>query len=81
MPLIVNAQIRTVLPTADENAICLGLQLVGLEASQEGRETLTRIAQVVEYYHQINEGILSENDPESWPTHQPACGYESTFPS
>lgn len=55
MPLIINAQIRTILPTADENAVCIGLQLVGLEASQEGRETLTRIAQVVETYFQMNE--------------------------
>jgi len=78
MPLVINAQIRTALPTADENAVCLGLQLVGLEASQEGRETLTRIAQVVEHYHQINEGLLPEEAPESWPIHHPDTVREST---
>ncbi|MFC1762634.1 flagellar brake protein [Planctomycetota bacterium] len=57
-PLMFNAQIRTVLPTADDSAVCLGLQLVGLEASAEGRETLSRIAEVVDTYHQINQGEL-----------------------
>ena len=53
-PLVINAQIRTLIPTADESAVCLGLQLVGLEASAEGRETLTRVVHVVEQYHQMN---------------------------
>ncbi len=81
MPLVINAQIRTVLPTADEDSLCLGLQLVGLEASQEGRETLMRIAQVVEHYHQINEGVLPADAPESWPMHHSDTLRESTVSS
>jgi c-di-GMP-binding flagellar brake protein YcgR len=59
-PITFNAQIRNVLPTADDQAVCLGLQMVGLEASSEGRQTIARIASIVEHYHQINEqgGVL-----------------------
>lgn len=59
-PIMFNAQIRNLLPTADDQAVCLGLQMVGLEASREGRETIARIASIVEHYHQVNEqgGIL-----------------------
>jgi hypothetical protein len=55
-PLTVSAQIRNVLPTADGSTLCLGLQLVGLEASLEGRQTLSRIASVVDQYYRMNQG-------------------------
>jgi len=55
MPLMFNAQIRNVLPTADHQGLCLGLQIVGLEASDEGRQTLSRLAAVVDRYYQINQ--------------------------
>lgn len=54
-PIIFNAQIRNLLPTADDQAVCLGLQVVGLEASPEGRQTIARIASIVDQYYQINE--------------------------
>ena len=54
-PIMFNAQIRSLLPTADNQAVCLGLQVVGLEASSEGRQIIGRIASIVEQYHQINE--------------------------
>ena len=53
-PLMFNAQIRTTLPTADENNICLGLQIVGLEASPQGRKILQRLVEVVERYYQLS---------------------------
>ncbi|MHC4635202.1 MAG: PilZ domain-containing protein [Planctomycetota bacterium] len=53
-PLMFNAQIKTVLPTADGTGICYGLQMVGLEASPEGRLVLARLAGIVEQYHQMN---------------------------
>ena len=52
-PLRLNAQIRNILPTADEGYICLGLQMVGLEADEKGRELLKRLCDVVEYYYQL----------------------------
>ena len=55
MPLMFNVQVRSVLPTADHTGLCLGLQIVGLEASEEGRQVLNRLAKVVECYHQINQ--------------------------
>lgn len=54
-PLVFNAQIRNILPTADHSALCLGLQIVGLEASEEGRQVLARIATVVEHYYDLNQ--------------------------
>jgi len=54
-PLILNAQIRNILPTTDEKNASLGLQFVGLEASSEGREVLNRLIGIVERYYQINQ--------------------------
>jgi len=65
-PLVFNAQIRNILPTADNAALCLGLQIVGLEASAEGKETLVRIAEVVDKYYQMNQA--GQADEMSQPT-------------
>lgn len=54
MPLMFNAQIRSILPTADDKSIYLGLQIVGLESSREGRQVLSRIVSVVERYYRMN---------------------------
>ena len=54
-PLMFSAQIRNVLPTADRTGLCIGLQIVGLEASEEGREVLGRLTKVVEHYHKVNQ--------------------------
>jgi hypothetical protein len=54
MPLMFNAQIRSILPTADNKSIYLGLQIVGLESSREGRQVLSRIVSVVERYYRMN---------------------------
>jgi hypothetical protein len=64
-PLMFNAQIRNVLPTADHTGLCVGLQIVGLEASEEGRGVLSRLATVVEHYHKVNQmsGVPSEPQP------------------
>ncbi|MEN6425816.1 MAG: PilZ domain-containing protein [Phycisphaerales bacterium] len=63
-PLMFNAQIRNVLPTADHSGLCIGLQIVGLEASEEGREMLSRLAGVVDHYHKINQANGVEEVPE-----------------
>lgn len=54
-PLILDAQIRNILPTADGNNLCIGVQMVGLEASPEGRQTLQQLCNVVEHYYQISQ--------------------------
>ncbi len=64
-PLMCNAQIRSILPTADNKSIYLGLQIVGLEASPEGREVLSRLVGVVERYHQINQSSARQQDMQS----------------
>ena len=54
-PLMFNAQIRSILPTADGKRICLGLQMVGLEASPEGRLIIQRLCSVVDQYQQLSQ--------------------------
>jgi len=61
-PLMFNAQIRNILPTADSSTTCLGMQIVGLEASAEGRETLQRLSSIVEQYYQLNETNARQQD-------------------
>ena len=76
-PLTFNAQIRNILPTADGSALCMGLQLVGLEASREGRETLSRIAGIVDQYYRMNDTLgpdlapCMEGDPDTLSSPQP----------
>jgi len=64
-PLMFNAQIRTILPTADDKNLCLGLQIVGLEASPEGRQILSRITEIVERYYRINQSGAKQQDMQS----------------
>lgn len=61
-PLMFNAQIRNVMPTEDNESIYLGLQIVGLEASQEGRRVLARLVGVVERYYQINQSSAKQQE-------------------
>jgi len=62
IPLMFDAQIRNILPTADAKSICLGLQIVGLEASPEGRQILQRLCNVVEQYYKINQSDARQQD-------------------
>jgi hypothetical protein len=62
IPLMFDAQIRNLLPTADDKSICIGLQIVGLEASPEGRQTLQRLCNIVEQYYQINQSNAKQQD-------------------
>lgn len=75
MPLMFNAQIRNVLPTADHQGLSLGLQIVGLEASDEGRQTLARLAAVVDRYYQMNQsdGRPPNGEPMSTVETDPRC--------
>lgn len=61
-PLMLNAQVRNILPTVNGKSICLGLQIVGLEASAEGRQVLARLVGVVERYYQINQSGAKQHD-------------------
>lgn len=62
MPVMISAQIRNILPTSDGNGASLGLQIVGLEASPEGREVLARLIDIVEKYYQINQSGARQQD-------------------
>ena len=53
-PISFTAMIRTVLPTANRRHLTLGLEIIGLEASPEGRLILSRLASVVEQYDKLN---------------------------
>lgn len=66
-PIVLNTQVRNVLPTADGKGISIGLQFVGLEASPEGRRLLTRLASIVERYYQINQSGAKQQDARPLP--------------
>ena len=61
-PMIFNAQVENILPTADTRNICLGMRMVGLEASPEGRLILSRLVNIIEEYDQMNN---LPNDPQN----------------
>ena len=61
-PLTFNAQIRSISPTADGKSVCFGLQMVGLEASTEGRLVLHRLCNVVAQYYQISQSSARQQD-------------------
>ncbi len=63
-PLVISAQIRNILPTADGKSASLGLQIVGLEASPEGHEVLARLIGIVEQYYQINQSGARQRDAQ-----------------
>ena len=63
-PLTFSAQIRSALPTADGQGVSLGLQIVGLEASPEGHQVLTRLIAVVGRYYQINQSGARQLDKQ-----------------
>ena len=81
-PLMFNAQIRHIMPSEDNKSIYLGLQIVGLEASPEGRQVLSRIAGVVERYYQLNLSSAKQLDPPAagirTPIHNPAINESSS---
>lgn len=54
-PIVFSSQIRNILPTADGHSASLGLQIVGLEASPEGREVLSKLTSIVEQYYKMNQ--------------------------
>ncbi len=60
IPLLLSAQIRNVLPRAGGGSIYLGLQLVGLEASHEGQEILTRLVSIIERYRSMNDAETAD---------------------
>jgi len=60
--LTFGAQVRSILPTADDKYVCFGLQTVGLEASAEGRLILQRLCNIAERYHQINQSSARQQD-------------------
>jgi len=52
-PITIQGLVRYTAPTADEKNICFGFQLVGLEATKQGRATLAKLVEAVEYFYNI----------------------------
>ncbi len=61
-PLRFNAYVRNVWRNADEGNVLVGLEMVGLEASPEGRLILQRLCDVVEQYRQLNKAGLKQKN-------------------
>lgn len=60
-PIMFNARIKNISSTADGHNLSLGLEMVGLEASPEGRLILQRLCNVVEQYQKINQSNMEHN--------------------
>ncbi|HUV41990.1 MAG TPA: PilZ domain-containing protein [Sedimentisphaerales bacterium] len=61
-PLELDAQVRNILPTADQKNICIGLQIVALEANSA---VLRRLCGAVEQYFQQVNSIKNGNKQEA----------------
>jgi c-di-GMP-binding flagellar brake protein YcgR len=63
-PVQIEAQVRHIAPTADGTHLCLGMQIIGLEATIEGREMLRRMCDVVKAYFAMNQraGVTQPDD-------------------
>jgi c-di-GMP-binding flagellar brake protein YcgR len=61
-PLMFNARIRTVFPTADEKNFSIGLQIVGLETNAEGQEVLSKLIGITEQYYQMSNSGLGRQE-------------------
>ena len=53
--LIFDAQIKNVLPAAENNSVCLGVQFLGLEANPEGQQSLRWLCNSEERYYEAKE--------------------------
>jgi len=53
-PLGLNAYVRNILRPGGEGDLVIGLEVVGLEASAEGRMSLARLCSVMDEYRQLN---------------------------
>jgi c-di-GMP-binding flagellar brake protein YcgR len=78
MPLRFDAKIRNILPTEDGKSICLGLRIVGLEASPEGRQVLQRLCNVTEHYYQINQCSAKGQEFQTTGSSRPLEGRDSS---
>ncbi len=47
--------IKSIMPTADAQSVCLGMQIAGLEASCQGRMVLQRICGVISQYEKMTQ--------------------------
>ncbi|MBN2590739.1 MAG: PilZ domain-containing protein [Sedimentisphaerales bacterium] len=63
-PITLSAQIRNVLPTEDGKGLSIGLQIVGLEASPEGHQVLSRLIGVVGKYYKLNQNGAKQTKDE-----------------
>jgi len=59
-PVMFNAYVRQILP-ADERTIRVKLEMVGLEASCEGRMVLQRLCSIVDQYRRLNNAACAES--------------------
>ena len=53
VPITIQGLVRYNAPTADEKNICIGFQIIGLEATEQGRATLAKLVEAVEYFYNV----------------------------
>jgi c-di-GMP-binding flagellar brake protein YcgR len=60
-PIVLEGQIKHIQEIEDGEKICIGAEFLGLEASNEGRKKLRRLAEVVNTYQNENEPAKENN--------------------
>lgn len=63
-PLMFNAQIKEIRSEIESESIRLDLEIIGLEASPEGRLVLQRLCSVVDEYRRMNQSGSKEQDTQ-----------------
>lgn len=63
-PLMFNAQIKEIRSEIESESIRLDLEIIGLEASPEGRLVLQRLCNVVDEYRRMNQSGSKEQDTQ-----------------
>lgn len=67
MPMMFDTQIKSILPTADDRFICLGMQISCLDNNSEDAESWElkqRLREIVEWYYKMNQSGAGQQDAQ-----------------
>lgn len=62
-PLLLESHVRYLIDDPDHEQFLVGIEFLGLEASDQGRKALERLVEVIDEYEKMNGESSSENSP------------------
>ena len=60
-PILAEGQVRHIAKSEDGSQLYIGVQFIGLEATEQGREKLRRVSEVVDEYHKLAQAQEQES--------------------